>query len=196
MIFMIFVILIFLFFIPLPMHFQLHIINNSLSFNITNIFSVKIDNFIKYYSTKHSDKFKNKITLKKLHKIIEILKKFHYKPKVFVKLHSEYSLNDAAKTSCFYGLLNAIFSYLNYFICLFYKIKYTSFKIEPVYNDCLSFAVKIRGILLISLAQITIMILITYRIKNIIKRGEPVRDKDVKWAASRKFNEKHYGKPL
>ncbi|WP_244835379.1 DUF2953 domain-containing protein [Clostridium sp. BJN0001] len=173
MILIIFIIIIFILFIPLPIRFQLNIVNNSLDFSIFKVFSIKLDNLTQYYHIKHLNKLKNKITIKKLHNIINKLNNFHYKPKVFIDFRFKYCLIDAARTAVFYSIFNIIFSYINYFMSLIYKIKYNSCKIDPVYNDNLYFSCKIKGILLISLAQIIIIILITFRIKIRLREVNP-----------------------
>ena len=70
--------------------------------------------------------------------LIEILKalnKNHFKPKLKLKGDFQYSLNDAAKTAIFYGILQSIGPYILEGFKVFFKIKSFKLFIKPIFKD-------------------------------------------------------------
>lgn len=126
--------------IPIP-------IKISISYTKENYY-IKIYKFniLKKHSFKKSSTKNKKKSYKKFKKnrklkisyVIEIIKalnKNHFKPKLKLKGDFQYSLNDAAKTAIFYGILQSISPYILEGFKIPFKIKSFKLFIKPIFKD-------------------------------------------------------------
>lgn len=92
---------------------------------------------IKNKKEKSCEKFKKnkKIKISYVIEIIKALNKNHFKPKLKLKGDFQYSLNDAAKTAIFYGILQSISPYILEGFKIPFKIKSFKLFIKPIFKD-------------------------------------------------------------
>jgi len=186
--FFIFLVILLIFFIPIPIKF--------------NIYCSTIDYYVKLYGLtiiskkrskykgKHSPKIKPSI--KKEHKLfssfynniglkpmdfkslISTLYNLKFKPLLKIKSSLDYSLNDAARTAIFYGVLYQTPPLIYSLINIPFKTFKFNFKINPIFEDKFLLKIETSSIIFISFANIIYIIIILF--KFIKKQGRwPLR---------------------
>ena len=165
-------------FIPIPIKF--------------NIYYSKLDYYVKLYGlsiiSKNKSEYKKKHFLKikpSIKKEHEFFSKFYshinfkslianlynlkFKPLLNFKLYLDYSLNDAAKTAIFYGILYEI-PFLIYLLTnVPFRTYKFNFKINPIFEDKFLLKIETSSIIFISFANIIYIIIILFR--SIKKQG-------------------------
>ncbi|MDD6794064.1 MAG: DUF2953 domain-containing protein [Clostridiaceae bacterium] len=181
-------ILLILFFIPLPIKITFLISNNDLVLKIYN-FNIldKLKNKKNHKTPvvnerndtekahqphlKKEKRFKN-LSIHSILQVVNIVNDNKFKPSLKFKGSFEYSLNDAAKTAIFYGLLSTYSPLVLWILEIIFKIREFNLPIKPVFNDKISGRLEINSIITISLAQITYMSILFLRGLKILKGGE------------------------
>ena len=115
--------------IPIP-------IKISISYTKENYY-IKIYKFniLKKNNFKKTSNKNRKLKISYVIEIIKALNKNHFKPKLNLKGDFQYSLNDAAKTAIFYGILQSISPYILEGFKILFKIKSFKLFIKPIFKD-------------------------------------------------------------
>ena len=181
--FFIFFVILLMFFIPIPIKFNIHYstINYYLKLYGLTIISKKKSE----YKEKHYHKVKpslkkehnffgrlyNNINFKSidLKSLISNLYNSKFKPLLKTKVSLDYSLNDAAKTAIFYGVLSQVPPLIYILINVPFKIYKFNFKINPIFEDKFLLKFETSSIIFLSFANIIYMIIILF--KFIKKQG-------------------------
>lgn len=100
---------------------------------------------------------------KKFNSLILKLYKLNFKPTLRIKYTLEYSLNDAAKTAIFYGVLCQLSELIYSIIDLRFKIKKYTFDINPIFKDKLLLKFEISSIIFLSFVHIIYILIIALR---------------------------------
>ena len=172
--FFIFFVILLIFFIPIPIKF--------------NIYYSTINYYIKLYGLTIISKKKSAYKEKHYHKVKPSLKKEHnffssfynnkdlksislkplisnlynlkFKPLLTIKFSLDYSLNDAAKTAIFYGVLCQIPPLIYVLINIPFNTYKFNFKINPIFQDKFLLKIETSSIIFISFANIIYIIII------------------------------------
>lgn len=173
--FYVFLVVLLIFFIPIPIKFSIYYSTidyyiklygfNLISKNkkrATRIKKLKNSPLIK---NKHKffSKINSKINFKHL---ISTLNNLKYKPLLKINLSMEYSLNDAARTAIFYGVIYNTTSLTYILLNYLFNIKKFNFKITPVFDDNFLLKIETSSIIFLSLANII------YIIINLLKNND------------------------
>jgi len=185
--FFIFLVILLILFIPIPMKFNIYYstIDYYVKLSGLTIISKKKSK----YKEKHSHKIESSI--KKEHKffssfynniglksidfksLISILYNLKFKPLLKIKFSLDYSLNDAAKTAIFYGVLYEMPPLIYFLINIPFKTYKFNFKINPIFEDKFLLKIETSSIIFISFANIIYIIIILFKfIKS--KGGAPL----------------------
>ncbi len=180
--FIIILVILIIFLIPVPIKFS--------------IYYSTVDYYLKLYKLtiiskkrirhreKHSDKSvtlmkrKSKFFLQ-LYKnidfrsLISYLYNSKFKPLLKIKFSLDYSLNDAARTALFYGLLCQVPSLIYAIINVPFKIYKFDFKVNPVFEDKFLLKFEISSIIFLSFANIIYIIIILFKFNNKAKEVTP-----------------------
>ena len=160
--------LIILIFAPIPLKFNIYyslkdyhiklynikiISKKKHKFNLSDINKKNIDSSSKIFSKFFTD-FKNfRLLLFKFYKL-------KFKPLIRIKYQISYSLNDAAKTAIFYGVLSQFIPVVYFSNNIFFKTKKFDFSINSLFEDKFLVKIEISSIIFISIANIIFMIVI------------------------------------
>ena len=174
--FLIFLVILLIFFIPIPIKI--------------NIYYSTVDYYVKLYGlpiiskkkstliTKHhkikpsTEKepnfFRKFIIVKDLNYIdfkslILTLYNLKFKPLLKIKFSLDYSLNDAARTAIFYGILYQIPPLIYFLINIPFKTYKFNFKVNPIFKDKFLLRIETSSIIFISFANIIYIIIILFR---------------------------------
>lgn len=93
-----------------------------------------------------------------------------FKPPLKIKLSLEYSLNDAARTAIFYGLLFQVPPLVYILLKVPFNIRKFNYKIIPIFEDKFLLKIETSSIIFLSFANIIYMIIIL--LKN--RGGDPL----------------------
>ncbi len=116
---------------------------------------------------KNKHKFFSKINSKINFKhLISTLSSLKYKPLLKINLSLDYSLNDAARTAIFYGIIYNTTSLTYILLNYIFNIKRFNFKITPLFEDKFLLKIETSSIIFLSLANII------YIIINLLKNNE------------------------
>lgn len=155
-----FLVIILLFFLPLPIKIKLSYCNNCLKFYIykfeLNLFKKKEKDEKKETVKRKKTTFKMKLTITDIFLIIKHINKIKFKPILKLNILLNYGLADAAVTGISYGIISYFISLLFNFLAVPFKIKKYKSAINPDFNS-FKLEVKIESIIYISLAKIMYM---------------------------------------
>jgi len=178
-----FFVILLIFFIPIPIKFNIYysLVNYYVKlYGLTIISKKKSINRKKHYhkaepSLKKEHKlfssFYNKIDLKYIDykSLISTFYNLKFKPLLKIKFSLDYSLNDAAKTAIFYGILYQIPPVIYLLINIPIKTCKFNFKINPIFEDKFLLKIETSSIIFISFANVIYIIIILF--KFIKKQG-------------------------
>lgn len=181
--FFIFLVILLVIFIPIPIKFNIYYsgINYYIKlYGITIISPKKVKKRKKLF-IKNKQKITNKkfnflkfskdIDFKSLEYRALISKLYHskFKPILKMNLFIDYSLNDAARTAIFYGVLCQTPPIIYILLNIIFKLSKYNFKINPIFEDKFFLKIETSSIFFISFANIIYIIIILFRL--IKKRG-------------------------
>lgn len=112
-------------------------------------------------TTKKSLKNK-KFTFKQLRYIWLNLKNSMLKPSIKIKIQLTYGVDDAALTGILYGLINHLYSYVQYFIYSCFKVKKMNLNLQPEFNKKIIYT-EMTSIIYINLVKIIYMFIIIFK---------------------------------
>lgn len=176
------VIILVLSFLPIPFKIKVYFSNDEIyiklyrftvlrkSFKNPNITNVKTETteIKKTRVKKHN--IISPLSIKGNLKLISLIDKIKFKPKIYIDGFLNYSLNDAAITAISYGAINSSLPILIRVINILFHIEKFNFPITPMFKDKLIYNSEINCIFTISIAKtiyITILIINNYiRIKG------------------------------
>lgn len=174
--FFIFFVILLILFIPIPIKFNIYYstINYYIKlYGFTIISKNKHSHIIKYHKVKPSLKkehkflssFYNNINFKSLDwkPLVSNLYNLKFKPFLRIKLSLDYSLNDAAKTAIFYGVLCQVPPLIYVLLNVPFKTCKYNFKINPIFEDKFLLKIETSSITFLSFANIIYMIIILFR---------------------------------
>lgn len=127
--------------IPIPIKISISYTKENYHIKIYKLNILKKQNLnneeITIKNKKENKKFKKnrKFEINYVIEIIKVLNKNHFKPKLKLKGDFQYSLNDAAKTAIFYGILQSISPYILEGFKIPFKIKSFKLFIKPIFKD-------------------------------------------------------------
>lgn len=179
----IFLIILLIFFIPIPI--KINIYYSSINYYIklygfTVISRKKFENKRKLiHKTKSSienitntfKRFHNKINFKSLD-YRDLISKLHnskFKPLLKLNLIFDYSLNDAARTAIFYGVLCQIPPLIYLLLNIPFNIRKFNINVNPIFEDKFSLKIETSSIFFLSIANAMYIIIILF--KFVKKRG-------------------------
>lgn len=172
--FFIFLVILIIIFIPIPIKFNIYYsgINYYIKFCGITIISQKKVEKKKNISLKTELKSKKKTNnfsklLKKIDfksseykTIISKLYNSKFKPILKINIFIDYSLNDAAKTAIFYGVLCQTPPTLYLILSILFKLNKFNFKVNPIFEDKLFLKIETSSIFFLSFANIIYIIII------------------------------------
>ncbi len=173
--FYIFLVALLIFFIPIPIKFSIYYstINYYIKLYGFNLISKnkKSAAYAKKFKNpplvKNEHRFFSKVTKKISFKnVIFTLHNLKYKPLIKINLSLEYSLDDAARTAIFYGIIYNTTSLTYVLLNYAFNIKKFNFKITPIFDDKFLLKIETSSIIFLSLANII------YIIINLLKNNE------------------------
>ena len=175
--FFIFFVILLIFFIPIPIKFNIYysIINYYIKlYGFTIISKKKHSHIIRHHKVNPSLKKEHKIflsfykniNLKSLEwkPLLSNLYNSKFKPLLRIKFSLYYSLNDAAKTAIFYGVLCQAPPLIYVLLNIPFKTCKFNFKINPIFEDKFSLKIETSSIIFLSFANIIYMIIILFRL--------------------------------
>ncbi|PRR80878.1 DUF2953 domain-containing protein [Clostridium vincentii] len=112
------------------------------------------------------------LSVKTVIKIIKLFNNSKFKPTLRLNGYFSYSLGDAANTAIFYGVLSTYFPLLLFALNVIFKTKKFNLPINPVFKDEFIAETKITSIIMLSLAQITYMIILLIKTITILKEAK------------------------
>ncbi|MCE5220997.1 MAG: DUF2953 domain-containing protein [Clostridium sp.] len=184
--FFIFLMILLIFFIPIPIKFNIYYstINYYLKlYGLTIISKKKSSHKIKDHKIDFSIKKEHKffssfyknIDLKSIDfkSLISTLFNLKFKPLLKVKSSLDYSLNDAARTAIFYGILYQTPLLIYFFMNIPFKTYKFSFKINPIFEDKFLLKIETSSIIFISFANIIYIIIILLKFIKKAKEATP-----------------------
>lgn len=174
--FFIFFVILLMFFIPIPIKFNIYYstINYYIKlYGLTIISKKNLSHIIRHHkvdpSLEKEHKFfsslYNNINLKSLEwrPLLSNLYNSKFKPLLRIKFSLDYSLNDAAKTAIFYGVLCQAPPLIYVLLSVPFKTCKFNFKINPIFEDKFSLKIETSSIIFLSFANIIYMIIILFR---------------------------------
>lgn len=182
--FFILLVILLILFIPIPIKISIYYSTINYYIKLYKITIISKDKL------KRKKEFSRKIepTTKKKHKLISKLKKEinikslisnlnklnpKFKPLLRIKFSLEYSLNDAARTAIFYGVLCQTPSLIYILLKAPFNIHKFNYKIIPIFEDKFLLKIETSSIIFLSFANIIYMIIILLKdLKN--KGGDPL----------------------
>jgi len=179
--FFIFFLILLIFFIPIPIKFNIYYstINYYIKLYGLTIISKKKS----AYKEKHCHKvrpslkkehkffssFYNKVDLKYIVDYKSLISTFYnlkFKPLLKMKFSLDYSLNDAAKTAIFYGILYQTPPLVYLLINIPFQTYKFNFKINPIFEDKFLLKIETSSIIFISFANIIYIIIILFKFRK------------------------------
>ncbi|WP_160691515.1 DUF2953 domain-containing protein [Clostridium sp. C2-6-12] len=175
--FFIFLVILLIIFIPIPIKFNIYYsgVNYYIKLYGVTIISQKKVKKKKNLLSKTKPKIKkkiinfsklfNKVNFKSLEYKPLISKLYHskFKPILKVNLFVDYSLNDAAKTAIFYGVLCQTPPIIYIILSILFKINKYNFKVNPIFEDKFFLKIETSSIFFLSLANIIYIIIILFK---------------------------------
>ena len=175
--FFIFLVVLLIIFLPIPIKINIYYsgVNYYIKlYGFTIISQKETKNkkklFLKAESTlkNKSDRFKNfykEINFKSLEYKALISKLYNSKFKPFLKLDLffDYSLNDAARTAIFYGVLCQTPPLIYILLKILFNIRKFNLKINPIFEDKFFLKIETSSIFFLSFANIIYMIIILFK---------------------------------
>jgi len=175
-----FFVILLIFFIPIPIKFNIYysLVNYYVKlYGLTIISKKKSINRKKHYhkaepSLKKEHKlfssFYNKIDLKYIDykSLISTFYNLKFKPLLKIKFSLDYSLNDAAKTAIFYGILYQTPPLIYLLINIPVQIYKFNFKINPIFEDKFLLKIETSSIIFVSFANIIYIIIILFKFRK------------------------------
>ena len=172
--FFLFLVILLVIFIPIPIRFNIYYsaINYYIKLYGITIISQKKVQKKKNASLKTEPKLKKKkinfsrhfekIDFKSLEYKTIIFKLYHskFKPILRSNLFIDYSLNDAAKTAIFYGVLCQTPPIIYLILSVLFKLNKFNFKVNPIFEDKFFLKIETSSIFFISFANIIHIIII------------------------------------
>jgi hypothetical protein len=167
--FFIFLGILLIFFIPIPIKFSIYY--------STIDYYVKLYGFTVVSKKEIHHKLKAKIKKEdnlffKLYKHIErkslisTINNLKFKPSLKMKLYLDYSLNDAARTAIFYGVLSQLPPLIYMLIKIPFNISKFDFKIRPIFKDIFLLKIETSSIIFVSFANIIYIIIILFKYRK------------------------------
>jgi len=95
--------------------------------------------------------------------LISTINNLKFKPSLKTKLYLDYSLNDAARTAIFYGVLSQLPPLIYILIKVPFNISKFDFKIKPIFKDMFLLKIETSSIIFISFANIIYIIIILFK---------------------------------
>ncbi|NFO31051.1 DUF2953 domain-containing protein [Clostridium botulinum] len=116
-------------------------------------------------SKSHKKKKDSLNILNMIHKkyLIEKLYDSKFKPKINLKGDLSYSLNDAAHTAIFYGILSQINPIFYFALSILCKINKFKFNINPIFNDKFLVKLEISSIIFISIVNVIYILILIFK---------------------------------
>lgn len=182
--FIIMLVILLIFFIPIPIKLSIFYSPEDYYvklYRFTIISKRKVKNK-KRYSNKNEPAFKkNRKSIFIFNKEISaksILSDFtklyvKFKPFLRIKFSLEYSLNDAARTAIFYGVLYQAPPIIYILLKIPFNIKKFNYTITPIFEDKFLLKIETSSIIFLSFANIIYIIIILFKIL-INKGGDPL----------------------
>lgn len=172
--FFLFLVILLVIFIPIPIVFNIYYsgINYYIKLYGITIISQKKLQKKKNLSHKSKAKSKNKTINFNYLEYKDIILKLYlskFKPILKIGLFIDYSLNDAAKTAIFYGVLSQTPPIIYLILSILFKLNKFNFKVNPIFEDKFSLKIKTSSIIFLSIGNIIYIILILS--KFVRKRG-------------------------
>ncbi len=178
--FFIFFVILLIFFIPIPIKFNIYysLVNYYVKLYGLTIISKKKSAHKKkrYHEAKPSLKkeheffssFYNKVDLKYIDykSLISTFYNLKFKPLLKTKFSLNYSLNDAAKTAIFYGILYQTPPLVYLLINIPFQTYKFNFKINPIFEDKFLLRIETSSIIFISFANIIYIIIILFKFRK------------------------------
>ena len=172
--FFIFAAILLILFIPIPIKINIYYsrVNYYVKlYGFTIISRRKIENrkkTIKKDKSALKDKandFYKKINFKSLEYKTLILKLYSskFKPLLKIDLFLDYSLNDAARTAIFYGVLCQTPPLIYFLLNILFNLRKFNLKINPVFEDKFFLKIETSSIFFLSFANIIYIIIILFR---------------------------------
>lgn len=150
-IYFLFFIILVLFFLPIPIMFNISY-DNGLKFYLykKNISSPK--------KSKRNKSKKNKNAAIDVKYLIFTLQNNKIKPSLDLTTNISYSLDDAALTAISTGAFSAILDAIYLFLSTFIKLKKSSYKLNPLFNEDKKILLSVKGIFYLSIANVLYLI--------------------------------------
>jgi len=179
--FFIFFVILLIFFIPIPVKFNIYysLVNYYVKLYGLTIISKKksVQKKMRYHEAKPSLKkehkffssFYNKVDLKYIVDYKSLISTFYnlkFKPLLKMKFSLDYSLNDAAKTAIFYGILYQTPPLVYLLINIPFQTYKFNFKINPIFEDKFLLKIETSSIIFISFANIIYIIIILFKFRK------------------------------
>ena len=105
--------------------------------------------------------------------LISTIHNLKFKPSLKMKLYLDYSLNDAARTAIFYGVLSQLPPLIYILIKVPFNVSKFDFKIKPIFEDMFLLKIETSSIIFISFANIIYMIIILLKFIKTNGRWSP-----------------------
>ena len=179
--FFIFFVILLIFFIPIPVKFNIYysLVNYYVKLYGLTIISKKksVQKKMRYHEAKPSLKkehkffssFYNKVDLKYIVDYKSLISTFYnlkFKPLLKMKFSLDYSLNDAAKTAIFYGILYQTPPLVYLLINIPFQTYKFNFKINPIFEDKFLLKIETSSIIFISFANIIYIIMNLFKFRK------------------------------
>lgn len=182
-----------LLFLPIPFKLKVYFSNDSIcikfyKFKIFEKSFSKTHNTIAKNETTKINKEKKKkernrnilsnLSTKEKFKLISLIEKNKFKPKLYIDGFLNYSLNDAAKTAIALGVINTYAPLLNWALSIIFNIKKFNIPLTPIFKGCFMIETEINCIFTISIAK-TIYIVILLINSYIKVKGDELAREDI-----------------
>lgn len=175
--FFIFFVILLIFFIPIPIKFNIYYSTINYYIKLYGLITItskkKHSHIVRHHKVKsllkkeHKffSRFYNNINFKSLDwkSLVSNLYNSKFKPLLRIKFSLYYSLNDAAKTAIFYGVLCQAPPLIYILLNIPFKTCKLNFKINPIFEDKFLLRIETSSIIFLSFANITYMIIILFR---------------------------------
>lgn len=155
------ILVLFIFFTPIPIKFTLKYSNNTLQvyfYSIPIHINKNYDNTNKQQQKKKPSKFK----LVNIIHLIDKLTKNKLKPNLKLKIKILYGFMEPSNTGIGYGLLQVICPFIEMLLSKFFNIKKYSLDINPNFDNSI-IDLQINSIISVSLVKIIYIIIIIFR---------------------------------
>src|SRR5471030_2872538 len=164
--FFIFLGILLIFFIPIPIKFSVYYSTidyylklYGLTIISKKIFHRKVEAKIK----KEDNFFLNLYRDIDWKSLISTLNNLKFKPSLKMNLYLDYSLNDAARTAIFYGVLSGLPPLIYTLMKVPFNLYKFDFKIKPIFKDMFLLKIETSSIIFISFANIIYIIFILFK---------------------------------